>query len=368
MVKVAITSQELIVLLSPQCFLLLAPQGLFQFPWPCCPAPFYWYKRIIELQFSVELRSRWDMAVKHTSSQQLTPPPPKIHLPWGLSSGAGGKESKKTLGAQCLLRWHCRFLGTPHAIKGSFVPRCNTPQRHLSKGCILNKKQHFPFWFLKVRLLSVMLQFMHLWQGNGTAAWGKKFFFPTLPLLCGNSSGSSHVHKLPPTWCGIIPLAFPVPLNHLFPCIWCVYTCAIIMPFLFTIQHSLAKAKSPSHCTMSLQPQRPRLNKHPALLLDAFCYFSCVLPGLPKCSGFPQHAQIKNWAGSMAGNQLIETAEGDLYCALAPQRAGMGQPTRHTCVSGVLQRSRKGGNSSLLLWRTLEKQRSPKLVVCIQWT
>lgn len=215
MVKVAITSQELIVLLSPQCFLLLAPQGLFQFPWPCCPAPFYWYKRIIELQFSVELRSRWDMAVKHTSSQQLTPPPPKIHLPWGLSSGAGGKESKKTLGAQCLLRWHCRFLGTPHAIKGSFVPRCNTPQRHLSKGCILNKKQHFPFWFLKVRLLSVMLQFMHWLQGNGTAAWGKKFFFPTLPLLCGNSSGSSHVHKLPPTWCGIIPLAFPVPLNHL---------------------------------------------------------------------------------------------------------------------------------------------------------
>lgn len=46
MVKVAITSQELIVLLSPQCFLLLALQGLFQFPWPRCPAPFYWYKRI----------------------------------------------------------------------------------------------------------------------------------------------------------------------------------------------------------------------------------------------------------------------------------------------------------------------------------
>lgn len=46
MEKVAITSQELIVLLSPQCFLLLALQGLFQFPWPRCPAPFYWYKRI----------------------------------------------------------------------------------------------------------------------------------------------------------------------------------------------------------------------------------------------------------------------------------------------------------------------------------
>lgn len=125
----------------------------------------------------MELRSRWDMAVKHTSSQQLTPPPPKIHLPWGLSSGAGGKESKKPLGAQCLLRWHCRFLGTPHAIKGSFVPGCNRPQRHLSKGCVLNKKQHFPSWFLKVRLLSVMLQFMHCWQGNGTAAWGNNFFF-----------------------------------------------------------------------------------------------------------------------------------------------------------------------------------------------
>lgn len=90
------------------------------------------------------------MAVKHTSSQQLTPPPPKIHLPWGLWCGAGGKESKNTLGElrpQCLLRWHHCFLGTPHAINGSFVPVCNRPLRHLRKGCVQNKKQLFPsFW------------------------------------------------------------------------------------------------------------------------------------------------------------------------------------------------------------------------------
>lgn len=33
---------------------------------------------------------------------------------------------------------------------------------------------------------------------------------------------------------------------------------------------------------MSLWPKRPALNKHPALFMDVFCCWRCVLPGLPK--------------------------------------------------------------------------------------
>lgn len=203
MVKVAITSQGVDSATFPSMlsFASLArPLSVPLTPLPCSFLVIQ-EKLIIELRFSLELHSRWDMAVKHTSSQPLTPPPPKIHLPWGLWSGAGGKESKNTLGElrlQCLLRWHRCFLGTPHAINGSFVPVCNRPLRHLRKGCVQNKKQHFPSSFWRSdSFQSHSSSCTVAWVMEQRLGGGEVVFFLLFFLFCGNSSGSLHKHISP---------------------------------------------------------------------------------------------------------------------------------------------------------------------------